>query len=346
MKTTITTLLAALTVFTLSVTATEAVASSERGALAASAHVRTIYTVDETQMFVIGDREAVQDQWITTKYSIEGENEFTAYMVEHRASQPVVYKNGAALSRLPGAAVTLTVEELSHARSSLTGVDLFEMATTQCAAGGGTTGYVVPKTYGNYKRLTRIGAVEAFDYILLKGDKGGAWFIGCENADERKGNFLVTKNYSFLNGDVEKAEFTYGRTLNGVNYEESTIEAEIAIARVMALKGEMPILAEGEFLDEMARKIADIKLEMIMPNEGSRYLGSYRTAAKMGCDDVTIKHLRKRVIEKNSIARVYEYRVCGDEVALLDDTVIENTEDTTRTILASYNTTYLASNGR
>jgi len=341
MKNTIKTLLTAIAVLTLSLVATNAMAYSERESLAASEHVTSLYTVDETHSFIIGTAEATFGHRVVTKYTIEGSDGDAAYMIEHRSPQPIAYKGAAELESINETA-TLAVEELGGS-TTLTGLGVFEKATFECAANGGTVGYVVPRVYGNYKRLTRVGAVEAFDYILLKGDKGGAWYIGCENADTRSGNFLVTKTYSFLTGYRETAAITYGRTLNGVNCEESIDTARTSIARVMALKGDAPVMAEGEFLEKMARRIADMQLEIIMPNDGSRYLGSYRTASKMGCDDVTIKHLRKRVIEKNSVAKVYEFRVCADEVALLSETAIEDTEDTTRTIFASYETTYLAS---
>lgn len=329
-----------VTLFALSVAvAAGAEELSSREWLAAQEGTSLVYTVDETHTFVIGDEvRAPRDMVVITRYGKSAADPYAAYMVEHTAAQPMVWKNGAVKDGDLPARVDLDVELLQTARSSYTAIDLFQHFTSACEGAGGEREFVVPLVHGRFKRLTQVDAVNAFNYILMSGDDGGAWYMACETGD-RDTRFIVKKNYSFINDGTEVAEVHYGRTLAGVNYARFGEEAVSEDARK---RGRLEGLSTDEFLAEIAKNAASLRVDFVKPHAGSRYLVSYTKTGRTGCEYVTIEHLRKRVIEENRTDLVYEYKVCGDKVAKLDERRIDVPDDDGKTMFASHTDTFLA----
>ena len=288
-----------------------------RARFSAEPSVTALYTVDDTHSFIVGALpKGAGGFTITSRYAPGPAQPVMAYMIEH-APEPVVYKNpvvpGYRDAAGPGGAggpgglpgrLPLEEESLGAYRVGYTAVDLYQHAYASCTRGGGTLNFVVPKKYGNYKRLTRVGATEAFDYMLVQGD-GGAWYMACEG----EARFLVLKNYSFLTGGVEVAEVTLGRGLEGVSYAKDERTAADRIAGIAAM-GKRP-LTEEKFLEETAREVAFLKMSFVKPFNGERYMAVYGKPGP-GCEVVTINRLKG---EEKTVATAYDFKVCADKVA-------------------------------
>ncbi|MFQ5465346.1 MAG: hypothetical protein ACE5EI_05400 [Thermodesulfobacteriota bacterium] len=190
---------------------------SARERLAARDDVRLLYAVDETHSFVMGGPTlllAERPRKVTLYGAIKG-GPMLAYMVEHDSPQPFAYKNPvvSALTLAEGR-VALAAAGSAVDRTGPTAADLFQLACRACSRAGATPTFVIPRTFGNQRRLATVSAAEAFGYIIMGG---GHWYISCDGG--AKGvRFLVSKGYRSLIGDVETALVRFGRALEGVNY--------------------------------------------------------------------------------------------------------------------------------
>lgn len=332
----------------LAVAATAAVAGegpSDRERIAVRGDVALLYAVDETHSFVIGtpDLEDLDTSKVVTVYGTGFGSSIAAVMVEHSEAQPLVWKN----PQMPSydeigvpvqGRTSLGVEVLDSGKDGYTAIDLYQHSMISCDKSYGTASFVIPKEFGNYKRLTEVDAVEAFNYILLSGDDGGAWYMACEGGTEK---FQVKKNYKFLTDDAESAEVRHGRALEGVDYARFG-EAPVSMAVLARDAAYENNIDHDGFLEEMARQVASLRFHLVKAFKGDRYMGSV-SSERGGCDEVTIKHLTKRAVERNNVAKVFEYKVCNDHVAKVSEREIDGGPDEGKTLFAASPVSYLAS---
>jgi len=246
-------------------------------------------------------------------------------MIEHDGDEPMIYKSKApgSLAALRSGSVDLTRAPLSSGKSGYSSIDIFEMATLSCRDGGGDIVYIIPKKYGRFKRLTEVGAVEAFQYILMKGS-ASVWLAACNGKGAAR--FQVLKNYTFAGDGPETVEFRPGLVLDDVNYVKDEGVEALRLAELQRRWPSVPASLEGT-----AREMAAIKRGFVKNISGKRYYGSYRSEAKGGCGDVKLRRLDSG--EASKLTVVYEYRVCADRVSLIS---LSKTEESIANSLAVY----------
>ncbi len=306
-----------LTITILSAPSPEAAVSSKglRQALVESADIEAVYIVDSTHTFVKGALPAPEQSGpftVVGSYYSGPSRTHVATMIEHEA-EPVVYKSKrgelTGLEPLKGGAARLTEAPLeSDVSGAYSAIDIFETATLTCRSRGGYPLYVVPRKYGDFKRLTEVGALEAFEYILGKGVKG-VWFVACDGPS--KVRFQVMKNYDFINDGEKIAELREGLVLDDVNYVK---DKKAESARLAALQRSWP--KSFVSLEGTAREIAALKMGYVRTFDGKKNYGSYKGLMDGGrCASVSIKS----VTEDNSVrvSEVRDYKVCSGKVYAL-----------------------------
>ncbi|MFQ5442206.1 MAG: hypothetical protein ACE5EB_05720 [Thermodesulfobacteriota bacterium] len=298
---------------------TEARGAGLREGLVKRDTIKALYTVDDTHSFVIAKSHAIsftRDSRVVKRYSGEKGLNQRAYLIEH-SPEPFVYKNPvvpgfARVAGLKDGVIKLREDILNTDRHGYSAVDTFQHAYAVCRKKGGAMTFVIPKQYGSFKRLTRVGAVEAFDHILLNG-AGGAWYISCEGDSK----FRILKNYSFLTGNAEVAEIRNKVGLESVNYARDEAKEKLRIASLVRRP-----LDEAVFLENTALELALLKTNFVKPNGGTRYYGTYKKSGLSGCNSVSIS----RRVEGNgqrNISRVVDYSVCGGRVAMTGEREID-----------------------
>ncbi len=305
--------------------------ASVRESLLSSGAITRLYSVDEDYTFIIGelplmDNGAGDGFTVVNRYN---SGEFSAYMIKH-APEPLLYKSPVIPAKseigFPEGVMNLQGEPLNVEKTGYSALDLFEHMNILCRINNGTPAFVITKRYGNFKRLTRVGAAEAFNYILLSENTGDAWLMTCEGGKK----FIVEKNYRFLNGGADVADIRPGTGLDGVSYVENTAAAGDLFAA--SSPKEIDPNEETAFLEEMALEVAGMKMNFVKPHNGTRYSGAY--AGNGGCSQVSIKRTED-LRDDGTMARVYDFNVCYDKVAFTGERVIKGLPGTAKGISIS-----------
>jgi len=286
--------------------------TARREVLMESPGIEAVYPVDRTHTFVIGPLRRAE---LSKAFRVVGtyyggpSHALRAVMIEHDGDEPMIYKSEApgSLEALRSGSVNLTRAPLSSGKRGYSSIDIFEMATLSCRGGGGEIIYIIPKKYGRFKRLTEVRALEAFQYILMKGS-ASVWLVACNGKGSAR--FQVLKNYDFVGDGVETAEFRSGLVLDDVNYVK---DESVETARLAELQKRWPVAPAS--LEGTAREMAAIKRGFVKNISGKRYYGSYRGEAGGGCGDVRLRRLDSG--EALRLTVVYEYRVCAGHVSLI-----------------------------
>lgn len=281
-----------------------------RQGLLESPDVEAFYAVDSTHTFVKGALPLLGQGEVFTvveRYYGGPGHSHPAVMVEHGV-EPMMAK-GSASEALRGLAPLKRGKVLlSSDGGGFTAIDVFEAATLTCQRRGGYALYLVPRKYSGFKRLTEVGALEAFTYIISKGS-AGLWFAACEGAPEVR--FQVLKNYDFINDGQEMAEFREGLAFDDVNYVKNE-GAEAA--RLAALESSWPRTHVS--LEATARKIAAVKMGFVRKFDGKRNYGSYKGSMDKGrCASVSIKSVSDA--GEVRVSEAHEYKVCSGKVYAL-----------------------------
>jgi len=293
--------------------------------------IKALYTVDDTHSFVISkstDMTFARDVRVVKRYSGQKGLNQRAYLIEH-SPEPFVYKNPvvpgfAKVAGLSDGLIKLREDILNTDKPGYSAVDTFQQAYAACRKKGGDMTFVIPKQYGTFKRLTKVGAVEAFDHILLNGGNG-AWYISCEGPSK----FRILKNYSFLTGNVEVAEVRNNVGIDSVNYAADEAKEKVRIAALVRRP-----LSESVFLENTALELAFLKKDFVKPNGGTRYYGTYNKSSLLGCDNVSISH-RINENSQRKISKVLDYSVCGGRVAMTGEREIDEGPALTKKVYVS-----------
>lgn len=309
---------------------------SLRERLIDSSKVSSLYSIDEHYTFLTapdpkaleselktacaesGNEAEADGQTVKCKDTFEASpsenigaaNQDKGYLVKHTSNEPFTYKSPS----MPSYA-EITKPQNGALQSKLTGADLFEYMSALCQKENGQPSFVVPKRYGKFVRLTQVGAVEAFSYITTAAEGKEAWFLAC---DVKK--FVIEKSYRFKEGDNQYT-FRANAGLDGVNY--------IKTADAAPYTPNTNEKVSGDFLQEMAREVAALKMNFVKVIAGFKFTGSYKNTSNSGCDIVSIKQ-QKTDTKVAEAEKVYNYKVCRDRVANLnsdDDTILSRLQD-------------------
>ncbi len=327
-------ILAVLTLLTLSSAASVFGEVSLRERLLSDNGVKLLYSVDEFYTFIAGT-PALADidnngpvTVVNGYFDPSGEGRFKAYLIRHNAPQPLIYKSPVIkdAAYLPSS-IKLVGETFNGEKSGLTALDLYEQANIVCRARKGLPAYVITKRYGDFKRLTKVDAIEAFSYIILAENTGDAWLMACEGKEK----FLVEKNYRVMNGGADAADIYSGTALEGVSYVENSPNAENIFAE--RPRKEISRAEKAAFMEEMAREVAALKMDFVKPYKGVRYEGTYND--KKGCALVSIKDSEGGAAAPRTI--ISEFSVCTGKVAGAGERVIIETVTAKRVALSPGN---------
>lgn len=239
------------------------------------------------------------------------------YIIRHDRPEPLVYKSRALEG--PGGLEIPEAGEYALAWDGYSAADLYQHATAACRNDGGTPLFLIPRSSGRHKRLTKVGALSAFRYILSTGGpEDTVWYIACEG-DRR---FVVEKNYRLLTGGVESATVILDRGLEGVSYAENWGRAEepaggplSTVVAAVTGRGRRADEPTKKFLRQMAREVAFVGGNLVRLNGPSRYSGFYsKSSSAPGCAEVSINHMQYSPDKDETRIKVYDFRVCGSKV--------------------------------
>jgi hypothetical protein len=315
-------IVAVLTLLVLSYARSSRGAESQRMQLVADNGIGLLYSVDDFYTFIAGVPDTISieknDAVIVNRYfDPSGEGRFKAYLIKHNTPQPLVYKSPVIskdIDSLP-TSVKLIGETFDGKKSGLSALDLYEQANIVCRAKKGLPAYVITKRYGDFKRLTKVPAIEAFSYILLAENTGDAWLMACEGKEK----FLVEKNYRVMNGGTDAADIYSGTALEGVSYVENSPYAEDLFAE--RPRKEASPAEKAAFMKDMARSIAALKMGFVRPYKGVRYAGTYNE--KDGCGMVSISRAEELSAEPRII--MADFSVCSGKVTGAGERIIKET---------------------
>lgn len=326
-------ILAVLTLLTVSAAGPALGEDSLRVKLLSDNGVKLLYSVDEFYTFIAGvpavaDIENDGTVSVVNRYfDPSGENRFKAYMIKHNTPQPLVYKSPVIRkdeTSLPSS-VRLLGETFNGEKSGYSALDLYEQMNILCSAKKGVPSYVITKRYGDFKRLTKVGAAEAFSYILLAENTGDTWLMACEGKEK----FLVEKNYRIMNGGADVADIYPGTALEGVSYVENSPYAEDLFTE--RAPKEISPAEKVAFLNEMAREVAAMKMDFVRPYKGVRYAGTYND--REGCSMVSIRHAEGGAADPRTV--VSDFSVCAGKVASAAERAIKEPPLTAKRISLS-----------
>lgn len=300
-------------IFIISTESAAAYPGALRQGLVESPDVAAVYVVDSNHTFVMGalpSSDEGRDFRVLGRYYGGDDHTLSAVMIEH-GEEPVIYKGGAhgSFGALRSGAVRLARAPLSSSSDGegYSSLDIFETATIACQDKGGHPLYVIPRKYGEFKRLTEVRALEAFRYILLKGATG-VWFMACDGKGFAR--FQVLKNYDFINDGEEVVEFRQGLVMEDVNYVKNARAEAVRLAELARQRG-----GAVTSIEATVREIAALKKGFVRKIAGKRYYGSYKGAKKGRCAAVSLRRLGLSDDVKVTVVR--DYRVCSGKVSLL-----------------------------
>lgn len=271
-------------------------ASSVRERLAADPNVASLYAIDDnySMISVRGAGIGAKDSTVVKEFSRNG---VTFQIIRHTTPQPFIYRGSAApgypsIEMLPDGDFNMNEKDYGAA-------DLYEHLYAVCKKIQGAPSFVIPVKYGQYKRLTRVGAVDAFSYMLSSDNANGSWFFACDGASR----FVAEKDYGFK-GYSETVNVRSKRGLEGVSYIKSGKEVEdLAAYQARAISSK----DDATVLEETAREAAFLKTGFVKVHNGARYAAAFKESGN-GCEAVEIK--KTVSTEDTAIAKIYDYKVC------------------------------------
>lgn len=280
-------------------------ASSVRERLAGDPNVASLYAIDDNYS-MISVRDAGIDATSFTVVKEFSNNGVTYRIIRHTTPQPFLYRGSAApeyqsIEMLPDGDFNMNEKGYGAA-------DLYEHLYAVCKKMQGTSSFVIPVKYGQYKRLTRVGAVDAFSYMLSSDNANGSWFFACDGASR----FVAEKDYTFK-GFSETVKVRSRRGLEGVSYIKSGKEvADLAAYEARAISAK----DDATVLEETAREAAALKTGFVKVHNGVRYAAAFKDSGN-GCESVEIK--KTVSTEDTATAKIYDYKVCLGKTSKLGE---------------------------
>jgi hypothetical protein len=246
------------------------------------------------------------------------------YIIRHDRPEPLIYKSRTLADPAggpsgPGGLKTPEAGEYALTGDGYSTADFYQHAIAACRKDAGTPLFLIPRSNGRHKRLTKVDALSAFRYILSTGgSEDTVWYIACEG-DRR---FVVEKNYRSLTGGVDLATVILDRGLEGVNYAENwglpEEPAKGPLSTVVAVvtgRGGRANEPTKKFLKQMAREVAFVGGNLMRVNGQSRYSGFYsESPSAPGCAEVSINHVLYSPEKNQTRIKVYDFRVCDSKV--------------------------------
>jgi hypothetical protein len=295
--------------------------SGLRRSLVSDKGVEAFYAIDDYMTYIVADAGWNKpNAGHTVVYTrVDGGKKY--YMIRHASPEPMVYKSRV-LPDISDIAGFYGIEPGEYAfvegRSGYGAIDLYQHTIAACAKLDGELTFVIPRSSGKLKRLTKVDAFSAFRHILASGGLiDTVWYIACDG-EER---FMVEKNYRVLSGDVEMATVSVDRGLEGVDYAESWASPEELkgiegiLAKVASKVTGKPHKPSKKFLKQMVREVAFMKGNLVRIQGASRYTGSYSaSSAEPECGDVSIKHIHYEPKTDQTRVNAYDYRLCGGNI--------------------------------
>ncbi|OIJ74025.1 MAG: hypothetical protein A2V21_306960 [Deltaproteobacteria bacterium GWC2_55_46] len=229
------------------------------------------------------------------------------YRIKSEEAQPVAYK----IAALP------PFEELSappdgRIEGGLGSIDVYQYMYALCKKEQGSHSIVISRRFGRFVRLVEVPSEEAFDYLLSSGDTKDPWFFACEGENR----FIVEKDYQYDPDGEKKFYFRQDRGLESVDYIKSGEREKLARLERSSKEDPSPDPSvETRMMEAMAVDLSELKFDFIKTGLGAKYEGHYNNTDDAGCARTTIKQTRSGTAEE-----VFNYRVCGTNVALIDST--------------------------
>ncbi|MBI5588838.1 MAG: hypothetical protein HY889_10815, partial [Deltaproteobacteria bacterium] len=281
---------------------------SVREGLLQDSNVESLYSIDDNFTMIAVRNAAVANGSFTVVREFSN-GPLRYQIIRHPGVEPFVYKGSAVPSY--STVAMLPNGEFNLAKEGYSAQDLYEHLYAVCRKTNGTASFVIPVKYGQYKRLTKVGAADAFSYILSSKDGNSSWFMACDGALR----FVAEKDYSFK-GAAETVNIRSNRGLEGVSYIKGGTEAAaLAAYRTKAVSAK----DEATVLEETALEAAALKTDFVKVHNGIRLEAAYKTA-KNGCGSVEIKKTVSS--EETAIATVYDYQVCRNTAARLEERAV------------------------
>lgn len=278
---------------------------SVREGLLRDSNVESIYSIDDNfTMIAVRDSADANGSFTVVREFSNGPLRYQ--IIRHSGVEPFVYKGSAVPSY--STVAMLPNGEFNLAMEGYRAQDLYEHLYAVCRKTNGTASFVIPVKYGQYKRLTMVGAADAFSYILSSKDGNSSWFMACDG--ERR--FVAEKDYGFK-GAAGTVNIRSNRGLEGVSYIKGGTEAAaLAAYRTKAVSAK----DEATALEETVLEAATLKSDFVKVHNGVRFSAVYKTAQN-GCGSVEIKKTVSS--EETAIAKIYDYRICSDKAAKLGE---------------------------
>ncbi|TAN62792.1 hypothetical protein EPN18_04005 [bacterium] len=303
-----------------------------REQLVKSEATEAVYAIDDYHTFVVGGAAETKKMIgkelnVIKEYGADDSFKTGAIMIKHENAQQYVFKNQSEEVAMP-----------ENGDFTLDGsvTSLFQRMTTLCRESKGTATFVIPKIYGNHKRLTEVSVIEAFNYMATAGTEDNGWLMACSG----NAKFMVEKNFQSITRNIETASFYAGRMLEGVSYVKV---AEAADVKVPERKPMIPAI-QAQVREQMAREIADIKMNFVKSEAGVKFIGLYKGESNnAGCAVATVKEVERPLSRKQYQAKVYDYKVCGSNVAELAERSVQVVSDGTASIYNNTGNVFVAS---
>jgi hypothetical protein len=303
-----------------------------REQLVKSDATRAVYAIDDYHTFVVGGaaetKKVIGNELnVIKEYGADDSFKSGAIMIKHDNAQQYVFKNQSANAEMP-----------ENGDFTLDGnvTSFFQRMTTLCRENKGTTTFVIPKTYGNHKRLTEVSAIEAFNYVATAGIEDNGWLMACSGSAK----FMVEKNFQSITKNVETASFYAGRGLEGVSYVKAVGAANVKEPERKPLTPAM----QAQVREQMALEIAGIKMNFVKSTAGVKFIGLYKGESNnTGCTVATVKEVERPLSRKQYQAKVYDYKVCGSNVAELAERSVQVVSDGTAGIYNNTGNVFVAS---
>ncbi|WKZ32776.1 MAG: hypothetical protein QY316_12840 [Thermodesulfobacteriota bacterium] len=194
---------------------------------------------------------------------------------------------------------------------NLAGIDVYNKMRAFCNEEGGRPLAVVSKRFGGFVRLVEVTPDDAAEHIASGGEGKYPWYLACEG-DSR---FIVEKDYRYSPGEPEKFHLSRGRGLEWLDYIKAEEPEKIARLEARSVKAEKTEARENtRLLEEVALQASSLRMDFVRAVNGARYEAKYNSVEKAGaCSRVTVKY----EAQGPSGEKFFDYRVCGQDVALI-----------------------------
>ncbi|MBZ0221288.1 MAG: hypothetical protein K8I01_12760 [Candidatus Methylomirabilis sp.] len=196
---------------------------------------------------------------------------------------------------------------------SLTGIQVYNHIRALCKDEGGKPLAVVSKRFGRTVRLIEVTPDEAAEHIASSGKGKYPWYFACEG-DPR---FIIEKDYQYSPGEPQKFRLSRGRGLDWLDYVKAEEQEKIARFEAMSVRaGKTEVQEDKGLLEEIALQASSLQMDFVRAGNDARYEAKYSSMEK-GCSRVSVKYTAYH----QSGEKFFDYRVCGQDVALIKESV-------------------------